>query len=192
MHAIDIRFGKCDGGTNVICAGPEIDLRKNYETIFSQTGNISSFMSFDTATASLGYITNAGFTKRSGTHKTTDDHFAVEVQVQMSDHPLTEAEKSFDVYFAVKMVETIVVGKYPGLFQETLICYITYCSQQDNKRSMWSEILKVMVVKTMDVVTLLLTSTRQTVKTSTMPREFSMVGVFINVYSCLLVHLGSP
>ena len=110
LHATDIKFAECDR-KNVLCTEPHIDLQRNFATSFGQTGNVSTFMSMDTVTANLGYITNAGFTKKWGGYKTDDDLFAIRVEVQMSDHPLTEADELFDVYFAVKMGDTIVVGK---------------------------------------------------------------------------------
>ena len=44
LHATDVKFEKCSG-VNVLCIEPHVDLRRNYDAIFSQTSNISTFMS---------------------------------------------------------------------------------------------------------------------------------------------------
>lgn len=44
LHATDVKFDACKG-KNVLCAEPDIDLRRNFAVTFGQTGNISSFMS---------------------------------------------------------------------------------------------------------------------------------------------------
>ena len=44
LHATDVKFAKCNG-VNVLCVEPDIDLRRNYDDTFSQTSNISTFMS---------------------------------------------------------------------------------------------------------------------------------------------------
>ena len=44
LHATDVKFDKC-AGVNVLCIEPHVDLRRNYGAEFSQTTNISAFMS---------------------------------------------------------------------------------------------------------------------------------------------------
>jgi hypothetical protein len=44
LHATDVKFDKC-AGVNVLCIEPHVDLRRNYGAEFSQTTNISTFMS---------------------------------------------------------------------------------------------------------------------------------------------------
>ncbi len=110
LHATDIKFAECEG-KNVLCMDEHVDLQRNFATTWGQTGNVTTFMSMDTATSNLGYVTNTGFTKKWGGYVVDDDVFAVKVEVQMSDHPLTLNDQVFDVYFAVKIGDTIVVGK---------------------------------------------------------------------------------
>ncbi len=98
----------------MLCANENIDLQKNFEPLWDQTGNVTTFMAYDTATVNLGFLTNAGFTKKwGGSHNPeVDDVFSIKVQVQMSDHPLTRHGNQFEVYFATKMGDTIIVGKF--------------------------------------------------------------------------------
>jgi len=44
LHATDVKFDECEG-KNVLCAEPFIDLRRNYDVTFSQSDNVSTFMS---------------------------------------------------------------------------------------------------------------------------------------------------
>ncbi len=44
LHATDVKFDGCKG-FNVLCVEPHIDLRRNFDVTFSQTTNITSFMS---------------------------------------------------------------------------------------------------------------------------------------------------
>ena len=44
LHATDVKFDKC-AGVNIICIEPHVDLRRNYEAVFSKTTNITAFMS---------------------------------------------------------------------------------------------------------------------------------------------------
>lgn len=56
----------------------------------------------DSLTAELGYVTNAGFTqKRDLYNEHTDDVFAIQVEVEMSDHADTIDGAEFDILFAV-------------------------------------------------------------------------------------------
>ena len=66
----------------------------------------------DSVTVKLGYVTNSGFTKKQNHHNVTeDDQFTIKVEIQMSDHLLTNDLLWNNVYFAVKYGDIIVVGK---------------------------------------------------------------------------------
>lgn len=64
----------------------------------------------DSVTVDLGYVTNAGFTRKRGLHTPHDDQFAVQVEVQMADHELSVNDATFEVYFGVKFGDIIVVS----------------------------------------------------------------------------------
>ena len=65
----------------------------------------------DSVTVDLGFIQNAGFTYKQATHKESDDQFALQVEIQMADHPALSNGTIQEVFIAVKFGDTIVVGK---------------------------------------------------------------------------------
>ena len=66
----------------------------------------------------LGYITNAGFSKKQGKYDVNgaDDDFILSVKVQLSDYLGTENAADLKVYLAVKFGEFIVVCKHTNIF----------------------------------------------------------------------------
>lgn len=98
LHVTDVKFAECKG-RNFLCVEPHIDLRRNFNEEFSQN-SITTFMSVSISTSinfiddlvtklfpfqtdklhvNLGYVVNAGFTKRYGEHK--DEHNQLALQV---------------------------------------------------------------------------------------------------------------
>ena len=61
-------------------------------------------------TVDLGYVTNAGFTKKWGTHKAEDDRFAVEVEVIVSDSAPMAHNRIFGVHLAAQISDNVVIG----------------------------------------------------------------------------------
>lgn len=109
IHLRDVKFAESQG-KNVVCMDPHIDLQRNFDTTWFQTSNVTTFMSMDTATVDLGYVTNAGFTRKWGGYKPEDDQFSVQMELQMSDHVSTAHDAEFEIFFAVKFGSTIVVS----------------------------------------------------------------------------------
>jgi len=68
----------------------------------------------------MGYMVNPGWTLKQEIHDPTDDNFAFEVEVQLSDHQLTPNDTKIDVNFAIKFNEIIIVG-------EILLFLTFYC-----------------------------------------------------------------
>ena len=64
----------------------------------------------DTVTVNMGYVVNGGTTLKQGRHVPEDDQFAIKVEVQLSDHKQTAHNATFDIYFAAKLQDTIVIG----------------------------------------------------------------------------------
>ena len=67
-------------------------------------------MQIDSATADLGYVTNRGWSSKMGAYKSEDDLFVLSAEMEMSDHPLTRHNESFEVLLAVKYGDVIVVA----------------------------------------------------------------------------------
>ena len=61
LHATDVKFDECEG-KNVLCAEPFIDLRRNYDVTFSQSDNVSTFMSVSVSSFLSDYITITYYT----------------------------------------------------------------------------------------------------------------------------------
>ncbi len=110
LHATDIKFDNTVG-KNIFCTSPPTDLQRVYGATFEKTENVTTFMQVDSITVDLGYVVNSGWTVKQGQHASTDDQFNVKVEVQLSDHALTADSATFDVLFAVKFGDVIVVGK---------------------------------------------------------------------------------
>ena len=66
----------------------------------------------DTVSLKLGYVVNAGFSRKWGSNKDSDNIFGVKVEVQMADHQETVDDAQFDLYLAAKVGDAIAVGKY--------------------------------------------------------------------------------
>ena len=64
----------------------------------------------DVVQADLGFVTNAGFTKKWGAHKEEDDRFAVEVEVISSDSAPLAHDRIFGVHLAATVGGTTVIG----------------------------------------------------------------------------------
>ena len=62
MH--DVRFSEEGSGINVCCMNSVVDPWKVYGAVLSKSDRLTSFMQQDTLTMNLGYVTNAGTTKR--------------------------------------------------------------------------------------------------------------------------------
>jgi len=62
-------------------------------------------------TIDLGYVNNAGFTKKWGGHVAKDDQFAVEVEVIVSDSKPMAHDRTFGIVLAATVGDTIVLGK---------------------------------------------------------------------------------
>lgn len=55
---------------------------------------------------------NTGFTKKQKKHNASnDDRFVIEIEVQMSDHPLAINGSDWNVIFVVKFGEIVIVGR---------------------------------------------------------------------------------
>eukprot|EP00094_Tigriopus_californicus_P011496 TCALIF_11101-PA protein Name:"Protein of unknown function" AED:0.09 eAED:0.09 QI:0/0.77/0.73/0.95/0.48/0.58/46/1495/2737 len=110
-HITDVRFGDIEGGRNIPCTSAKVHLQSAYGTIFQQTSNVTTLMQRDIVTIDLGYVMNTGFTKKQKNHNASrDDRFAIEVEVQMSDHVLATNGSSWNVALAVKFGEIVVVA----------------------------------------------------------------------------------
>lgn len=60
----------------------------------------------------FGYVVNPGTTfVQKRYNETEDNQFGIEVEIQMSDHVLTEQDNEFKVLIGVKYGETLVSGK---------------------------------------------------------------------------------
>ena len=103
-------FGEPPGAGNVLCVGPLLDLPSTYSTTLDRTDRLATFMQIDSATADLGYVTNRGWSSKRGAYKSEDDQFVLSAEMEMSDHPLTQHDESFEVLMAVKYDDVIVVG----------------------------------------------------------------------------------
>ena len=66
----------------------------------------------DTVSLKLGYVVNAGFSRKWGSNKDSDNIFGVKIEVQMADHQETVDDAQFDLYLAAKVGDAIAVGKY--------------------------------------------------------------------------------
>ena len=66
----------------------------------------------DTVSLKLGYVVNAGFSRKWGSNKDSDNIFGVKVEVQMADHQETVDDAQFDLYLAAKVGDAIAVGEY--------------------------------------------------------------------------------
>ena len=66
----------------------------------------------DVVTVDLGYVTNAGFTKKWGAHKEDDDRFAVEVEVIASDSAPMAHDRVFGVHLAAEIGDSVVIGEF--------------------------------------------------------------------------------
>ena len=58
----------------------------------------------------LGYVTNAGFTKKWGSHKPEDDRFAVEVEAITSDSAPMAHDRTFGIHLAAQITDTVAIG----------------------------------------------------------------------------------
>ncbi|TRY70980.1 hypothetical protein TCAL_11101 [Tigriopus californicus] len=101
-------------GENLPCLDVTKDVIKEYGTESKMIGSdfVHSY-SFkrDIVTIDLGYVMNTGFTKKQKNHNASrDDRFAIEVEVQMSDHVLATNGSSWNVALAVKFGEIVVVA----------------------------------------------------------------------------------
>lgn len=106
----DLAFGP-QPGRNVLCVGPEVDLPSSYGTTYQQSDSVATFMQKDYASTDMGYITNSGWSiKQSNYNPPTDDQFVVRARVQMTDHPLTSHNNTFEVYLAMMFGDIIVVS----------------------------------------------------------------------------------
>jgi hypothetical protein len=98
-------------GRNVLCVGPQVDLPSSYNTTFQQSDGVDTFLQKDYAATDMGYITNIGWSmKQSNYNPPTDDQFVVRARVQMTDHPLTSHNSTFEVYLAMMFGDIIVVS----------------------------------------------------------------------------------
>ena len=98
-------------GRNVLCVGPEVHLPSSYNTTYVQSDSLDTFMQKDYASVDMGYITNSGWSiKQSNYNPPTDDQFVVRAKVQMTDHPLTSHNNTFEVYLAMMFGDVIVVS----------------------------------------------------------------------------------
>ena len=103
-------FGEPPGAGNVLCVGPLVDLPSTYPTTYGRTERLNTFMQVDSATADLGHVTNRGWSQKRGAHGgPADDQFVLSVEVEMSDHPRTEHNSTFDVFMAVMYDDDIIV-----------------------------------------------------------------------------------
>ena len=67
-------------------------------------------MQKDAAAINLGTVVNRGFTMRQDVHNsTTDDLFAVSVEVLMSDSAGTATDTKYEVHFAASFGDNLVV-----------------------------------------------------------------------------------
>ena len=64
----------------------------------------------DVVTVDLGHVTNAGFTKKWGSHKAEDDRFAIEVEVIASDSGPMAHDRIFGIHLAATIGDVVVVG----------------------------------------------------------------------------------
>ena len=64
----------------------------------------------DSVTLDLGYVMNRGFSLRQGLHLPSHDKFIISAEVELSDNVDAIQDEEYDVYFAVKFGEVIVVG----------------------------------------------------------------------------------
>ena len=103
-----IRFA--DSGTNICCTGSNVDPNVVYKPKRERTENTTSFMSIDSIRMDMGLVTNGGYTFRRGFNTEDDDKFIVEIQIKMSDHPLTVATTKFPVRLAANSGNVISVG----------------------------------------------------------------------------------
>ena len=106
----DMAFGP-QPGRNVLCVGPQVHLSSSYGTTYQQSDGLDTFMQKDYASTDMGYITNSGWSiKESKYNPPTDDQFVVQARVQMTDHPLTFYNNTFEVYLAMMFDDVIVVS----------------------------------------------------------------------------------
>ncbi len=69
-------------------------------------------LQYDYVSVDLGYVINSGMTFMQGVYNATyDDQFAIQVQIQMSDHPLTANNTNFNIYFSVQFDDVIAVSE---------------------------------------------------------------------------------
>ncbi len=59
----------------------------------------------------FGYVINTGWSSTQNYYVPADDEFVVEVQVQMSDHFLTEDGQDFPVQMTVTYGDDLAVGE---------------------------------------------------------------------------------
>ena len=64
-------------------------------------------------TTDLGYVTNAGWSKKWGFHKKEDDRFAVEIEIIPSDHKLNTMNAVHNLHLAMSYGKTVVVASQP-------------------------------------------------------------------------------
>ena len=64
----------------------------------------------------MGFVTNAGFTKKWGNHQEEDDRFAVEVEVISSDSAPLAHDRIFGVHLAATVGGTTVIGNERYLY----------------------------------------------------------------------------
>ena len=76
----------------------------------------------DTVSLKLGYVVNAGFSRKWGSNKDSDNIFGVKVEVQMADHQETVDDAQFDLYLAAKVGDAIAVGEY--FLKEVVLGYL--------------------------------------------------------------------
>ncbi len=94
-------------------------------------------------TAELGYLHNAAFTISQGDHSSEDDKFAIQAEIQLSDHLLTTDGATFDAVFSIKVADFILASKSNVLKYSSMrkcdnaSCDCTHCtSMQFRKRSL--------------------------------------------------------
>ena len=73
--------------------------------------NVFPLFQLDSLTIDLGYVTNAGYSVVTGLYQPHDATFEIGVEVELSDHVDTTHATTYDIYFAVKFNDVIVVSK---------------------------------------------------------------------------------
>ena len=61
-------------------------------------------------TVDFGFVTNAGWTKKWGDHKETDDRFGIQLEIQAADHVLNTNDKEHKVHVAFSFGDTVAVA----------------------------------------------------------------------------------